>query len=208
MTARIIALDSDEHREVQSLLPWLANGTLQPAELERVRLHVAECDRCQADAAWQQAVRTAAVSLPTAAADVEHGWAAIRAKLQPRAKEPSPRAAWARFGWPVLAGAQAFAMLVIAVVLFAQRTPQEAEYRALGNSAASPSANALVVFQPGASEAQMRNALRTVQARIVDGPTVTDAYLLHVPSSTPAQLAKLRGDAAVARVESLQGGTP
>jgi anti-sigma factor RsiW len=203
MTARIFALDSDEHREAQSLLPWLANGTLPPAELERVRRHVAQCDRCRADAAWQDALRDAAASLPTAGSDVERDWAAMRAKLAPREAR-----AWTRLGWPMLAGAQAVAMLVLAAVLVTRGVTQDAEYRTLGNTPAAPTANALVVFQPGASETQIRQALRTVRARIVDGPTATDAYLLHMPSPTASELARLRSDAAVMRVESLQGGKP
>jgi hypothetical protein len=206
MTARIIALDSDDHRDVQALLPWLANGTLTPAELERVCLHVAQCERCRSDAAWQQALHGAAASVPTGAPDVERGWAAMRAKLAPR-ETGKERTTW-QFGWPALAGAQAVALLVLAVVFFTRAVPQEAEYRALGNAPAAPSANALVVFRAEASEAQVRQALRTVRARIVDGPTATDAYLLYVPSSTAADLARLRSEAAVARVESLQGGKP
>lgn len=203
MTARIIPLDSEDHREAQALLPWLANGTLAPAELERVRRHMAQCERCRSDAAWQEALRSAAVTLPTAGADVEQGWAAMRTKLAPREARR-----WPRFGWPALAGAQAIAMLALAAVLVTRTAPNEGEFRTLGNTPAAPTANALVVFRPGASEAQVREALRGAQARIVDGPTSTDAYLLYLPSLTPAGFARLRSNGAVMRVESLQGGKP
>lgn len=221
MTARIFALDTDEHREAQSLLPWLANGTLAPAELDRVRRHVAQCERCQADAILQEALHDAAACTPTAGSDVERDWAAMRSKLAPPSSlsplsrlvplaPPALRDArsWARLGWPALAAAQAIGMFVLAAVLITRGATPDAEYRTLGSTPAAPTANALVVFQPGASETQVRQALRTVQARIVDGPTATDAYLLYVPSPTATELARLRSDSAVKRVESLQGGKP
>ena len=221
MTARIFALDSDEHREAQSLLPWLANGTLAAAERDRVRRHVAQCERCQADAIRQEALHDAAACTPTAGSDVERDWAAMRAKLASSATSTpltpvlpvTPLAsrgarAWTRLGWPALAATQAVAMVVLAAVLVTRGVPQDSEYRTLGNTPAAPTANALVVFQPGASETQVRQALRTVRARIVDGPTATDAYLLYVPSPTASELARLRSESAVKRVESLQGGKP
>jgi hypothetical protein len=168
-----------------------------------VRDHVAHCERCSADAALQDSIREAAAFMPTAGADVERGWAAMRAKIAPREKRT-----WPRFGWPALAVAQALTMLVLVVVLVPRTVPQGGEYRTLGSTPAAPAANALVVFKPGASESQMRQALRTVGARIVDGPTATDAYLLHMRTASANEIERLRSDTSVARVESLQGGKP
>ena len=209
MTARIITLDSDEHRAVQSLLPWFANSTLSAAEAERVRLHIAQCPRCQADAAAQEALHAAAASVATPVLDVDRGWAAMRARLSPQRRPATAQASWwPRFGWPVLAGAQAIAVAVLAIVVVARSAPQDAEYRALGSSPPSASANALIVFRADATAAQVRRALHASQARIVDGPTVTDAYLLKLPAPSGNAIASLRADAAVLRVESLQGGSP
>ena len=41
-------------------------------------------------------------------------------------------------------------------------------------------------------------------ARIVGGPTVTDAYLLRVANPTPEVLARLRAQPGVLSVEALQ----
>ena len=211
MTARIITLDSDDHRTVQTLLPWFANQTLSADEAEHVRQHVAQCPRCQADAFVQEAMRTAAASVDTPVLDVDRGWAAMRARLAPARRAVHAQAQsswWPRFGWPVLAGAQAIALAVLAIVVVVRSAPQDAEYRALGSAPPSATANALIVFRGDATEAQVRDALRQSHARIVDGPTVTDAYLITLAAPMSDGIASLRADAAVKRVESLQGGSP
>jgi hypothetical protein len=43
------SLRSQEHDEIQLLLPWYSNGTLGAADHERVRAHVISCAECQAD---------------------------------------------------------------------------------------------------------------------------------------------------------------
>ena len=51
MKARVLPLDSSEHRMAQELLPSFANQTLSAAEAAAVAAHLAQCSRCQADAA-------------------------------------------------------------------------------------------------------------------------------------------------------------
>lgn len=47
------------HVDAQDALPWLANGTLAGAELERVQAHVETCADCRADLAALRTVRAA-----------------------------------------------------------------------------------------------------------------------------------------------------
>jgi hypothetical protein len=51
--------DPDPHAEARELLPWLANGTLAGAELERVRGHVDACQACRETLAWEQGLHAA-----------------------------------------------------------------------------------------------------------------------------------------------------
>ena len=227
MKARILALDSDEHLALQALLPWYVSGTLDRAEAARVGEHLAQCPRCQADAAWQSKLQALQPAVDEASgADVDRQWSALRARLdaQPAQHDNAapPRARPGAWRWPVrwparwvvrwavrplglVVGLQAAVMLALAVFVgWSVLLPQHESYRALGAAPAPLTANALVVFRPEATEAQIRQALRAGDARLVGGPTVTDAYLLQIATKVPDAIARLRAQPAVLRVESLE----
>ena len=208
--ARIIQLETDEHQAVQSLLPWYGNGTLEEAELDRVRSHLAQCARCQADAAWQEGLRASCpAEEPASHADVDRQWAALSRRLGSAAtaapRRPSAAMGWLRARWlPLAIGFQG--VIVLALALAWLGAPQREEpFRALGAAPVAITANVLVVFRPSATEADIRRALRANRAQLVAGPTVTDAYLLHLSALSPDALSRLRADSAVLRVESLEG---
>ncbi len=74
---------------------------------------------------------------------------------------------------------------------------------------AEDSATAVVRFRPDATEAQIRHSLNDSGARLVDGPTVTDAYVVRLPRERyAAALEKLRKEQAVALVEALESAAP
>ena len=206
--ARVVPLDSEEHRLAQELLPWLVNGTLDGDELARVAAHLEQCARCQADAAAQGALRAIAVDVAPAGA-LERDWAALRARLEADHERPQRRlgrVAWWRLGLQLAVGLQAAVILVLAVVLAGVSLPRGEPYRALGASPSAASANALIVFRADASEREMRDVLRGAGARIVGGPTVSDAYLVHLADPRPQAIAELRANRAVVRAESLEAG--
>ena len=213
MTARILPLDSDDHQVTQSLLPWYINGTLEEAESSRVQAHLAQCPRCQADAAWQDELRAVPADADPAdpAGAVGRDWAALRSRLDARpvaARRPPFAARWRWTRWlPLAVGVQVALAGVLVLALF-HTTPQTEPYRTLGAATSAAAANALVVFRADATEAQIRHALRASDARLVGGPTVTDAYLLHVAGLAPQTLARLRAQPAVLRVESLESEGP
>ena len=221
--ARILCLEGDEHQRVQLQLPWFVNGTLEAGERVAVQAHVGRCARCQADAAWQwrlhaQAGEDRTASEATPRDGLERDWAALLERLDlphiaatPAAPGSGFRArwAWSRSRWPpILAAAQAALIAAMAIALWMSPSRPTDAYRALGSASATGAANALVVFRADATEAQIRRALRACDARIVGGPTTTDAYLLAVPDLGPRTLAKLRSEPAVLRIESLEGEPP
>jgi Putative zinc-finger len=205
MKARILPLDSDEHRLAQELLPWFVNATLESEEAAQVQAHLLHCVRCQADAVAQAALRAVPV-VPTAGSSVERDWAALRERLgapaQPRAAAAIGRRWWQR-ALPLAAAAQVLVVLGLTAVWVGSPRPEP--YRALGAAPQVDAANAVAVFRSDATEREMRAALRAAGARIVGGPTLTDAYLLHLDSLDAHAIARLRAQPGVHSVESLQG---
>jgi len=187
-------LNADEHHDLQLLLPWFVTDRLAPDEQARVAAHVAGCPECQAEVRFQTRLEAEVARLPI---DVEEGWAAMKARVEAdrspvrRTAAAVPRAAWA--GWGVAA---ALAVVAGVSVLPGTRLAGGSEpgYRTLSAaSAPAPVGNVIVIFRPDATEAAMREALRTTEARLVDGPTASDAYLLAVaPAKRNAAIALLR----------------
>jgi Putative zinc-finger len=221
-SAHILPFGGDNaHEAAQALLPWHANGSLGADEACWVAAHVSACPRCQADLAIEQRLCAAHALLPTAG-EAHRGFEALRRRID----SPSP---WARGkaraqrllqGWrassPWLRGAVVVQGLLLALTTtgwtwLASQPEEAATYQALGNAVTSPAAgaNLLLRFRPDASERDMRAALQDSGARIVDGPTVTGAYLLIVPPAQAAlALQRLRAAPVVELAESLAAGAP
>jgi len=209
--ADVLPIDSAEHQAVQLLLPWRSNAMLSASEAARVDAHVAQCPRCQADLAWQTRLRlapvdAAAVELPS----IDRRWAALRKQIAADeatsrpATSPSTRRTVSP-GWSFALAAQAGLLMAFALAAAWPVLSAHVElYRGLGAAPASTAANAIVVFRADATEAQIRGALRAGDARLVGGPTVSDAYLLHLRTTDQTTLSRLREQPGVVRVESLE----
>ena len=228
MNGRVFRIDIPAHQAVQELLPWYATSQLAPDETRRVHEHLQTCAQCRQDLAWEHGVRAeaAADSLPEGV-DMEGALARLMPALGPQERVMAPSAehdevagttppgaslpwwrvsaanqpSWLRWAvaaqWVVIAG--------LGAVLLRPAAEPDA-YHVLGSGAAA-AGNLVVVFQPNTSERELRRILQAQNARVVDGPTVTDAYLLSVPAASRAQALKaLRADAAVKLVEPLDGG--
>ena len=101
--ARILPLDSAEHRSAQDLLPWFVNGTLGAGEASSVARHIADCERCQKDAAEQAQLRASASATQVArrrrsglgrAAQPDRGYCARVGRADP---EGATRWSWRRW---------------------------------------------------------------------------------------------------------------
>jgi len=95
--------------------------------------------------------------------------------------------------------------VTVGVISLPQAEPEA--YHALGAAPASAAGNLVVVFLPETTERQMREALKASEARLVDGPTAANGYVLRVaPARRTAALATLRADKAVVVAEPLDAG--
>jgi anti-sigma factor RsiW len=220
VNGRILRLGGDEHDIVQLLLPWHDSGQLDAADAARVAAHLGSCARCQADVAWLRRLRGevakagAAGRVDPGAADVDLGWAALRQRMGADASAVPAALSSSRAlrraalgGWRWLLAAQSAVIAGLAALLVIVVLPRDATYRGLGSVTRASDASIVVVFRPDANEAQIRQALRDSDARLVDGPTVTGAYLLAVaPAQHTSAIDRLRRETAVLRVESLTAG--
>jgi hypothetical protein len=224
MNGRVFRIDIPAHQAVQELLPWYATSQLAPDEARRVHEHLQTCAQCRQDLEWEHGLRAeaAADSVPEGV-DMEAALARLMPALGPQERTEAaasipaaPTAAtlpwwrmnaanqpsWLRWAvaaqWVVIAG--------LGALLLRPAADPDA-YHVLGAGAAA-AGNLVVVFQPNTSERELRRVLQAQNARVVDGPTVTDAYLLSVPAASREQALKaLRADAAVKLVEPLDGGS-
>ena len=203
---RIIRLHDETCRALQDLLPWYATGRLDPAEHARVEAHVAGCPDCQAELQVERRLAAEVAQLPLG---VEQGWRRMQARLRAEpAAPPRAKAAAALFPWAGWATAAATVIAVAGVLALSQG--RSGRYHALGAPSAARPGNVVVIFRPSTREMDLRRALKAADARLVDGPTDADAYVLAVrPERRTAALRQLRAEADVVLAEPVDpGGGP
>ena len=215
MSGRVLSFEGNLHRQVERLLPWFANQTLDEAERIAVQRHLDECAPCRraldAEHAWVSyfAGESAAPADPASA----EGWHRLRARLAVASRSGATAAAGpAPRGWhhapPWMRWALA-AQLAAIVVLAAAPWPdarRAGAYHTLSAPATEAgSANRLLVeFDAAISQAQVSTLLRAHQARIVDGPNDAGAYVIDAGQGRAGALrAALRGASGVVMVEPL-----
>jgi anti-sigma factor RsiW len=191
-------------------MPWLISGRLEPDERARVEAHLASCDECSRELAAERELAGAVAELPIATGI---SWAAMRDRLDQAAKQeaivPAPPVRWRpslrQIG--IFVTAQA-ALLAAAVSITLRTAAPVAPYHALSSAPAAAGGNAIVIFRPDVSESEMRRLLRGSNARLVDGPTAANAYVLHLPDAERTQaLEHLRKEAAIVLAQPLDAAS-
>ncbi len=160
-------------------------------------------------------------SAGTQEALIEQNWAKVASRLNMRTRHVAGAGRLRRMGhqwqasapWLRWAVAAQFAFLLAGgAALFGlghkgqpvvDISPQ---YHVLGARPESAAGNVVVVFRPETSEHDLRQTLRDNHARLVDGPTVADAYILSVPSAGRNRTVDaLRRQATIVLAEPIDG---
>jgi hypothetical protein len=214
MSGQILIFDDSAHRAADALLPWLVNGTLKGDELAAVEQHVRECARCQREIELLQQLQ-AFCAIDDRSPDATPSYrrlceriagrrwrSALGARLRGLLRPWQYAPLWAR--WAI--AAEFAGIVALAALIAVPAGESTAPYQTLGapGPRAVATATIAVVFVPEMTESELRRILQAAGARIVDGPTETNAYLLQIPPGRREEaLAALRAEPAVALAQPL-----
>ncbi|MCU6434027.1 zf-HC2 domain-containing protein [Undibacterium sp. Jales W-56] len=213
MNTQIHQIDPDTHELVQALLPWFVAQTLDAREFDQVQRHLSVCPQCRAESE-ALAVLKGSGQIMHSQPDVDQALARLLPRLnQPASPLPRIRQLL-QAGWDWLCSQQrqwrpavlALQSVVIAGLIAYIAIPQKdsPQFHALSSPNAPSIGNIVVVFKPDAKISDIQNIMHRTDARIVDGPTVADAYLLSVdPKEQNHIIEQLRAESSMQLVESL-----
>ena len=204
--AEIIRLRNNPHDEVQELLPWFVNRTLDAADVERVQAHLGECSECRLELEAERQLAAAITS--NGPADSRPAWDRLEERLF--AERSSHRQAvplWLKrvpLGWAIASPIAVAAAMALVFVSLPAKPAGEQQYRALGTIDIAQPANLVVQFQSSSQVSDVERALQLANARLVDGPTQTGAYLLRVdPAKRQLALKLLRDNQAISLAQPI-----
>lgn len=151
-------------------LPAYLNQTLDAVSREQVQAHVADCQRCQQELAFLEAVRDGLQQPLPATNDV--ALARLMRDIRAEKKQAAPTSGWKR------AFIAAAALVLVQSLLLTQLwRSEDALYQPL--SGVTEQGIIIVRFQPDAREADIRALLRALDVQLVEGPAASGLYRLH-----------------------------
>lgn len=179
----------EDRKEIEELLPFFVNGTLQPDERARVETALAEDQDHSADAVWLEALRAQVqVDLP-ANSPGEFGLARLMRDVDREAAQTIP--VQRRFA-PALWGALAASVVAVAFVMSGILGVGEPTFEQA--SGAQVDEGISVIFQPGLDVESLSVAVHDLGLVIVDGPSAMGVY----------RVAPIEGEDLATLAEALQ----
>ena len=167
--------------EIEALLPWYLNGTLDARETRQVESYLRDVPEAQEELEWWRSVgRT--VSEQGAAPQDDLGWARLSRRLRHERISPSPPQ------WTGLWQAVSFAAcLVIAVQSGFLMIGANDDPSAFRGAAASEQVQIEMTFRPEASVADIESLLVSIDAEIVGGPDPEGRFLIGLKAEEPTR---------------------
>lgn len=158
----------DEMDNVQGLLSFYANGTLEPEERARVESALQEFPDIKSDALTLEKLRETMQGLDTGSSPGEFGLARLLRDID-RAERPKP--AGKVLPWSVAAAAMA-ALFAVGFVWMAE--PRDEAFMQASGDPGVPLL--MIAFQPDATQAQISDLLLELRLEIVRGPSAIGLY--------------------------------
>lgn len=212
-----------EHLRAWETLPWVANGRATPEQARIVAEHLAHCEDCRAELAWQQRLHAALAesaappqagpgTTATDDPDTEAGLRRLLARLDdaPEQMPPAPGGRGSRLTWALAAAVvlQAAGLGVMSLHL-GSGPGTDGDFRTLSDPAPAATAATLRVLpDAGMRLADWQALLEAQRLQVVAGPNAAGAYALGpLPGAAalpPAQvLARLRGAPGIRLAEPI-----
>lgn len=178
----------DDRKEIEALLPFLANGTLEGEDLARVEAALAADPALRAELEALRAIRDTMRAEPPLQSPGELGLARLMRDIDRREDHVLPEPAplpdnvvpISRLRIWQIAAAVVLALGVAQALFFGPGPETGAEFELAGGEpaelAAAPEVDFRVIFAPDATEAEMRALLLETGAEIVAGPSALGFY--------------------------------
>lgn len=187
--------------ELEALLVFLANGTLEGDERDAVEAAVADDPQLQAELEALKSIRSEMQADAPAATPGEFGLARLMRDIdretQDRLSAQAPAETTDRSRIWKFATAAAVALVALQTAVFVT-SPESVIELAGGGSEAQTGPTVIVAFNETATEGAIRAALLDLGLVIVDGPSALGLYTLAAPDEATR-------DAAIDRLSALTG---
>lgn len=179
--------DAINHERAFDLLPWLANGTLEGDEHDRVERHVRGCLTCRAELIEQRAMQVLVREHPLVHLSAERSFEQLN--LEQRFDRRFEQANFAQrrrlFRAPRLAAAAVACAAVggaawLGWMTFERNAPN---YELLTTETQGSELRLDIIFSDGTTEEQMRALLAEVDGTIVGGPSALGRYTIRLDST-------------------------
>ena len=188
------------HGEVWLLLPWYVNGRLNKEQKKCVASHLNVCLLCRKELTVQTALLDSIKQADTNTLTMNASFERLKQRIAQADRKPEPRKvnALSRLnGWlktwlePVplrtaaLASMAVVAFLVFPLLMYDFGNPLEttdAGFRTLSRSSAERSepGDIRIVFEKGLSESEKARIITSVDAQIVNQPSITEVFSIRL----------------------------